>query len=96
MYYESIDKIIAAWAASHALHIYTTSQDVEVRSVDIVGSNGLKCELWMETPDEAGNIQVHVWDYRKQKECYKVNASGLSKCLEDAFTTATKWLSVLS
>jgi hypothetical protein len=92
MSYESIDPIITAWAAKHTLHLYTTYRDEEVRSVDMVGSNGRKCQLWIDAPDKSGNVQVHVWDYKKRREDCKANVNDLSQCLERAYGTAMKWL----
>ena len=96
MNYESIDPIILGWTASHALHLYTTSRDEEVRSVDLIGANGLKCQIWIEAPDNAGDIQVHVWDYKKRKQNHKVKAGDLLRCLEDAHMIAKKWLETQS
>jgi hypothetical protein len=92
MNYESIDPIISVWATKHNLHIYTTYRDEEVRSVDLIGSNDRKCQLWIEAPDQSGNVQVHIWDYKKRKRDYKVGANNLPRCLEDAYATATKLL----
>lgn len=92
MSYESIDPVIAAWATEHALHLYTTYRDEEVRSVDLVGSNGRKCQLWIDAPDQSGNVQVHVWDYKKRRENYTAMTGDLRRSLEQAYVTATKWL----
>ena len=89
---ESIDLIISTWATKHALHLYTTSRDEEVRSVDALGSNGRKCQLWIDAPDQSGNVHVHVWDYRKRREDYKTTTGDLPGCLEAAYATAVKWL----
>jgi len=92
MNYESIDPIINAWATKNTLHIYTTSRDEEVRSVSLVGSNGRKCQLWIDAPDQSGNVQVHVWDYKKRREDCKATVDDLPRCLERAYATAMKWL----
>jgi len=92
MNYELIDSIISVWATNHSLHIYTTYRDEEVRSTDLVGSNGSKCQLWIDAPDQSGDVQVHVWDYKKRKENYKVTVNNLPRCLEDAYAIAMKWL----
>lgn len=92
MSYESIDPTITAWAAKHTLHLYTTYRDEEVRSVDLVGSNGRKCQLWIDAPDQSGTVQVHVWDHKKRREDCKATVADLTRCLENAYATAIKWL----
>jgi hypothetical protein len=92
MSYESIDPIISVWATTHGLHLYTSYRDEEVRSVDLVGNNGHKCQLWIDAPDQSGNVQVHVWDYKKRLEVYKSTTSDLPRSLEQAYATATRWL----
>jgi hypothetical protein len=92
MSYKSIDPIITVWATKHNLIIYTTYRDEEVRSVDLIGSNGHKCQLWIDTPESTGKVQIHVWDYKKRKHDYKVAIDDLPRCLEEAYETAMKWL----
>src|SRR4051812_8460562 len=92
MSYESIDPIISTWATKHRLHLYTTYRDEEVRSVDFIGSNGRKCQLWIDVPDQSGTIQVHVWYYKKRREVCKTTVDDLSQCLERTYLTALKWL----
>jgi hypothetical protein len=92
MNYESTDSAITAWAAKHKLHLYTTYRDEEVRSVDLVGSNGRKCQLWIDAPDQNKNIQVHLWDYKKRRENSKTTVTDLAQCLEKVYATAMKWL----
>lgn len=92
MSYESIDQIITAWASKHDLHIYTTCRDDEVRSVDLIGSNSHKCQLWIDAPNENGKVEVHVWDYKNRTKNYIVTTDDLPRCLEQAYATATKWV----
>lgn len=93
MSYESIERIISAWAIKHALHVYTTYRDEEVRSVELVSPNGRKCQLWVDAPDQSGNIQVHVWDYKKRRIDRTSSAADLNSCLEQSYATAREWLS---
>jgi hypothetical protein len=92
MNYESIDPIITAWAARHTLHVYTTYRDEEVRSVDLVGSDGYKCQLWIEAPDQSGSAKVHIWDYKKRREDFRTTYADLDRRLEQAYATAMKWI----
>ena len=92
MNYESIDPIISAWAAKHTLHLYTTYRDEEVRSVDLIGSAGRKCQLWIDAPDQSGNVLVHVWDYKKRRQDLQTTMAELAQSLEMAYATAIGWL----
>jgi hypothetical protein len=94
MSYKSIDDAILNWTAKHKLHLYTTHRDEEVRSVDFVGGSGQRCQLWIDVPDDLGNVQVHVWDYMKRREDYATVISDLPRCLEKAYKTATEWAGV--
>jgi hypothetical protein len=91
-YHELRDPAITAWAAKHTLHLYTTYRDEEVRSVELVGSDGRKCQLWIDAPDQSGNVQVHAWDYKKRREDCKGTVADLPRCLDQAYATAMKWL----
>ena len=90
MSYETIDPIITAWASKHTLQIYTTSRDVEVRSIDFLNPSGRKCQLWIDPPDPQGIVQVHVWDYNRWRQDSKATILDLSRCLEQAYETAMK------
>ncbi len=92
MGYEAIDSVIFAWAAKHTLYVYRVFRDVEVRNVVLFGSSGQKCQIWIDSPDQSEEIQVHVWDYEKRRKDFKVAANDLSQCLELAYDTAMEWL----
>jgi hypothetical protein len=92
MAYASVDPTTTAWAAKHTLQIYTKYRDEEVRSVDLVGTNGRKCQLWIDAPDKSGNIRVHVWDYKNRREDYKATVADLARCLEQGYAIAMEWL----
>ena len=92
MSYETIDPTITEWAAQHGLHIFTKYRDEEVRSMDLVGPNGRKCQLWIDTPDPSGNVGVHVWDYKKRRKDFRATTIDLAQRLEDAYVTAISWL----
>jgi hypothetical protein len=92
MSYELIDAAILNWTAKHGLHLYTSYRDEEVRSVDLVGSNGQRCQLWVDPPDHTGKVQVHVWDYHKRRQDCKTVISDLPRCLDEAYETAAQWV----
>ena len=93
MSYESIDKIISAWATDFALTVYHEYKDVEVRSTDVVGSSGAKCQIWIDPPDAHNRVGVHVWNYRDKRAHSLVPASQLRESLKSAYATALGWVS---
>jgi len=92
MSYELIDPTITAWAAKRQLHVHTIHHDDHVRSVNLVGSDGRKCQIWIDPPNQQGTVHVHVWDYCQRREDYKTVASDLDRCLEQAFQTGNRWI----
>jgi hypothetical protein len=92
MIYEFVDPIITAWAAKPTLQIYTTNRDEEVRSVDLVGSNGRKCRLWIDAPDQSGTFRVQVWDYENRREITTATVADPARCLEQGYAIAMRWL----
>ena len=92
MSYTSIDPITTAWAARHGLHVQTRYRDDEVRSVDVVGHSGRRCQIWIDPPDQAGKVGVHIWDFKSKKLDKLVCQDDLSACLDDVYTTALGWV----
>ena len=93
MSYQAIDGLIGQWAARHGLHVATKYQDAEVRSVDVVWSDGRgKCQIWIDVPDEQGRVDVNVWNYRNRRTRYRAEGGDLSDVLERAYSQAVQWL----
>lgn len=90
MKYIAIDPIIDKWAKIHSLTLYTTYQDSEVRSVDLVDTKGYRYQIWIDTPID-DSVAVHAWDYRKKRKDWVVKIEELNDCLEDALDTVKKW-----
>ena len=96
MKYDLIDTGVYAWARQHSLHIYTEYKDDEVRTTNVMGSAGRKCQIWIDHPDEAGTYLVNVWNYKK-KQASRIKQLPASKTdirdkLEEAYKTAQEWL----
>jgi hypothetical protein len=92
MSYQKVDSIIQDWADKHKLTVYTSYQDYEVRSVDVVDQNGQKYQIWIDPPDQNGNVKVHAWDYKKKREDRTVSISDLGICLEEVYSTVLRWI----
>jgi hypothetical protein len=93
--YDLIDPELYAWAAKHGLQIFTGYKDEEVRSTDVVGSAGKKCQIWIDQPDK-GTFLVNIWNYKKKraKRITQLQASKIDirDKLEEAYKTAQEWL----
>ena len=92
MNYTVIDPIINTWADSHGLHIQNVFKDTEVRSIDIVGSQGKRIQLWIDEPDKVGNTTIHIWDMKKRSKDFVASKFSLRDKLEDAYQCAKSWL----
>jgi hypothetical protein len=92
MSYQNIDTIIQDWADKYKLSVYTSYQDYEVRSVDIVDEKGRKYQIWVDPPDHDGNVEVHAWDYRKRRRNYTTSEKDLGICLDEAYNTVLVWI----
>jgi hypothetical protein len=88
--YTVVDETIGAWVERNNLSLFTQYKDSEVRSVDVVGANGRRFQIWIDRPQ--GNIvSVHVWDYKKMRKDWEVDISELDTSLEVAISTAQVW-----
>jgi hypothetical protein len=92
MSYENIDPIIREWANKHKLTVYSSYQDYEVRSLDVVDEKGRKYQIWIDPPDENGSVDVHAWDYKKRRKDYTTSTYDLGICLEQAYNTVLLWI----
>ena len=88
--YSTIDLAISAWVEKNNLSLFTQYQDSEVRSVEIIGDNGRKFQVWIDCP-QGNMVAVHVWDYKKMRQDWEVNMSELSCFLDNAINTARSW-----
>jgi len=91
MSYDQIDPAIQAWASNHTLPVYTQYKDVEVRSVELVGVSGQKVQIWIDQP-LYGWVGVHVWNYKKLRQDWKVQTNKLEATLEQAYQKAMDWI----
>ena len=93
MSYSSIDPIINNWVDANGLHLYKEYKDIEVRSVDVVNADGQRCQIWIDKPNDAGLIGVHVWDFKKRgnKRDFLISSTDLFEYLSHTLTLAIKW-----
>jgi hypothetical protein len=91
MSYASIDGVIQAWAKEHRLAIRTEYKDSEVHSVDFVGADGHRYQLWIDTPDERGLVGIHAWDFSKRRLNYIFPSAELAAALEQIHALVLQW-----
>ena len=93
MAYESIDRILNAWADAHGLHIYKEYKDSVVRSVEDRSAKPFRYQIWVDEPDGDGTIGVHVWDFEAdgRRSDFSVQADELRNCLENVLEIAKGW-----
>lgn len=65
----------------------TDYKDYDVRSVDIVGSNGMRCQIWIDPP-EYDSVTIHVWPYAPPHQRFTVAIAHIRTALEDAYNLA--------
>lgn len=94
--YDLIDPELYDWAARHGLQIFTKYKDEEVRSTDVVGSDGKKCQIWVDPLNVAGTFVVNIWNYKKKRakriQHLRASKTNIRDKLEEAYNTAQEWL----
>lgn len=91
MSYSQIDPVLDRWAADQDLTVMTLYKDCEVRSIDLAGEEGCRFQLWVDPPEQAGKVCVHIWDYRKRRADYESELEDLVDCLDEALRTVSRW-----
>ena len=92
--YAPIDGAIHHWCNAHLLHLFTDYKDYDVRSVDVVGSNGRRCQVWVDPP-EKGLVTIHIWPYAPPHERITVPIEDVALALEKAYEQALQLVSAL-
>jgi hypothetical protein len=90
MTYNKIDGILKNWAEAQGLFLYTRYKDTDVRSVDTVGSEGNKVQIWVDAPQN-DSVAIHLWDYKKRREDRLVAIENLESSLTELCVKAKEW-----
>ncbi|MFO8011462.1 MAG: hypothetical protein R6U89_11750 [Dehalococcoidia bacterium] len=93
MSYANIDPLIQKWADKYHLRIAREYKEYEVRTTDVIDKGGKKYQIWIDTPDNKGNISVHAWDYKKRRVDFMTTTSDLHNALESAYGVVLSWIS---
>lgn len=91
--YALVDPAIREWCKRHSLILCTDYKDNDVRSVDVVGPGGRKCQVWIDPP-EHGAVTVHIWPYGPPHERLTTSIEDVSKALEQAYELASSLVAV--
>ena len=83
--YSEIDEILQRWSETHRIPMMKEYKEVEVRSFDFVGEDGIRYQLWVDPPNENGSIAIHVWDYKKRRKDLIAKRTELFENLEIAY-----------
>ena len=95
MNYNEIDPIIKEWASKNKFLIYNKYKDEEVRSVNVVSSEGRTFQIWIDPPLN-DKILVHAWDFKKRNKEYNATKDTLPIVLEEATSLIQKWMTCYS
>lgn len=90
--YALIDGAIHDWCIAHSLHLLTDYKDYDVRSVDVVATDGRRCQVWVDPP-ENDLVTVHVWAYAPPHEHITVPVGEVAVALEQAYKQALEFVS---
>ena len=92
MDYEKIDPIIERWANDNRLCVFKEYKEIDVRSIELVDDKGTRFQIWIDPPDNAGLIGLHVWNFKKKRRDFLVSAIDLNEYLENALRIARSWM----
>ena len=89
--YAVVDPVIQRWCKAHSLMLFTDYKDYDVRSVDVVGPTGAKCQVWVDPPQN-DNVTIHIWPYAPPHERMTIRIEDFAEALEKAYILATSHL----
>jgi hypothetical protein len=91
MGYEQIDDILVQWSADRRIPLLKSYMDEQVRSFEIVDSDGKRFQIWVDLPDDTSVTMVHVWDFKKRTDQFTADWHSLYQELEKAFMLVGEW-----
>lgn len=71
--------------------VYKQYRDEEVRSISIISPAGKKYQIWIDPP-EGETVNIHAWDYKKQRKNWNGTVEKLAENLEEAAQTVKAWM----
>jgi hypothetical protein len=92
MTYQLIDEALERWLTDHSVKMYTSDREEQVRSFDVVGPTGKKVQVWIDSPSFDGEVNVHVWDYRRRREDLSGAVADVVSLVDTAYMIARRWL----
>jgi hypothetical protein len=93
--YALVDPAIHQWCEAHSLRLYTTYKDYDVRSVDVIGKGGAKCQVWIDPPEHDA-VTIHIWPYAPPHERLSAPVEDIAGALDRAYDLAARLLNARS
>ncbi len=90
--YDLVDQVLGPWSAAHQLHVSTEFKDEPVRSIEMVGGNDSRVQIWIDPASADGAVSVHLWDYHDRRNELSGPVADLNSVLDAAYQLATEWL----
>lgn len=87
--FAQLDPTITQWSRNRQIPLFTHYKDEDVRSFQVVGSSGAKCQIWIEVGER---VIVSVWDYGKRRQDLDADADSLRARLDEALSIARSWV----
>jgi hypothetical protein len=92
MMYEPFDDALNTFARRRQLYVDTRYRDDEVRSINVASRRGERAQIWLEL-QQAGDVQLHAWDYAKRRWSSAADLANLPQALEQAYEVVLGWWS---
>jgi len=93
MSFEPVDRVLEGWLQAHGVRLYKEFTGEPVRSFDVVSPAGDKVQIWIDPVSDQGDVQVHVWDYRRRRRALSGTISELVRLVDEAHAIAQIWVS---
>jgi hypothetical protein len=87
--YSTVEPAIRRWCEAHSLILCTDYKDCDVRSVDVVGPGGAKCQVWIDPPKHDA-VTIHIWPYAPPHERLTARTEDIAAALEQAYDLAAR------
>jgi len=90
---EPVDRILERWLQTHGVRLNKEFKGEPVRSFDVVSPAGGKVQIWIDPVSDQGDVQVHVWDYRRRRRDLSGTIWELVRLVDKAHAIAQNWVS---
>src|SRR6266852_915950 len=96
MSYASIDPQIQDWAQIHALKLFTSQGEREIRAAYVSSVSGECFQIWIDPPEEGQTCVYAACVVGRREddlpETWRIAVTGLRAAIDSAFQTVTDWM----